>query len=59
MEFLIASTTPPLAIGLVTSSTEKANAEVYCQYFHYRADYVARSGAALRPRRVAGAAREQ
>ena len=31
MEFEIASATPPLAIGLVTGSTEKANAAVYCQ----------------------------
>ena len=59
MEFLIASATPPSAIGLVTASTEKANAVVYCRYIHYRADCVASPGAALRPRRVAGAAREQ
>jgi hypothetical protein len=56
MEFLIASATPPSAICLVTASTEKANAVVYCQYVDYRADSVARSGAALRPRRVGSCA---
>ncbi len=57
MEFLITSATPPLAIGLVTASTEKANAVVYCHNVHYRADSVARSGACVRV--VSGAAREQ
>ena len=59
MEFLIASATPPLAIGRLTASTKKANAVAYCHNVHYRADCVARPGAALRPRRVAGTAREQ
>jgi hypothetical protein len=53
MEFLIASATPPSANGLITASTERANAIVYCQYVHHRADCVARPGAAVRPRRVA------
>ena len=57
MEFLITSATPPLAIGLVTASTETANAVVYCHNVHYRADSVARSGACVRV--VSGAAREQ
>ena len=57
MEFLIASATPPLAIGRLTASTKKANAVVYCHNVHYRADSVARSGACVRG--VSGAAREQ
>ena len=58
MEFLIASATPPLAIGLVTHSTERV---VYCQYVSYPANCVAGPAVVLRPHLVAGgaAARER
>ena len=60
MKFLIASVTAMLMIGLVTASTEKANAVVYCQYVSYPANCVAGPVVVRRARHVAGAAaREQ
>jgi hypothetical protein len=41
-----------LIAGLVTASTEKAGAVVYCQYVEYPAGCVARVGVVLRPRPV-------
>jgi hypothetical protein len=41
-----------LITGLVTASTEKASAVVYCQYVNYPVGCVARAGVVLRPRPV-------
>ena len=46
-----------LSIGFVTTTTDTANAVVYCQYVSYPAGCVARPGVVLRPRPVARAAR--
>ena len=60
MDFLIASATPPLAIGRLTASAKKGQPRsLLPQRLLSGADCVARPGAALRPRRVVGAAREQ
>ena len=39
-----------LVIGFVAASTEKASAEVYCEYIEYPAGCVAKPGVVLRPR---------
>ena len=46
-----------LTIGLITTTTDTANAVVYCQYVSYPAGCVARAGVVLRPRPVARAVR--
>jgi hypothetical protein len=45
-----------LAAGLVTVSSEKAEAVVYCRYVGYPVGCVARAGVVLRARPVARAA---
>lgn len=42
-----------LTIGIVTLTTDAANAVVYCQYIDYPARCVVRPGVVLRPRVVA------
>jgi hypothetical protein len=42
-----------LIIGIVTVTTDAANAVVYCQYIDYPASCVVRPGVVLRPRVVA------
>ena len=42
-----------LMIGIVTLTTDAANAVVYCQYIDYPASCVVRPGVVLRPRVVA------
>src|SRR5262252_9864687 len=44
-----------LITGLVTASTQKASAVVYCQYVGYPTGCVARAGVVLRPQPVGGA----
>jgi hypothetical protein len=46
-----------LTIGMMASTTETANAVVYCQYISYPAGCVARPGGVLRARPVARAVR--
>lgn len=46
-----------LTIGFFTTTTDTANAVVYCQYVSYPAGCVARAGVVLRPRPVARAVR--
>jgi hypothetical protein len=46
-----------LTIGFITTTTDTANAVVYCQYISYPAGCVVRPGVVLRPRPVARAAR--
>jgi hypothetical protein len=46
-----------LIIGFVMTTTDTANAVVYCQYVSYPAGCVVRPGVVLRPRPVARAAR--
>lgn len=46
-----------LTIGFTTTTTDTANAVVYCQYISYPAGCVARPGVVLRPRPVARAVR--
>ena len=57
MKLSIATAALLLATGFVTTSTEQANAVVYCKYIDYPAGCVARAGVVLRPRPVARAAR--
>ena len=42
-----------LALGLLSTSTETASAQVYCTYVGYPAGCIARAGVVLRPRPVA------
>jgi hypothetical protein len=44
-----------LAAGFVATSSEKADAVVYCQYVEYPAGCTVRAGVVLRPRPVARA----
>jgi hypothetical protein len=46
-----------LTIGFTATTTDTANAVVYCTYVGYPAGCVARAGVVLRPRPVARAAR--
>jgi hypothetical protein len=46
-----------LTIGFMATTTDTANAVVYCQYINYPAGCVVRPGVVLRPRPVARAAR--
>ena len=41
-----------LTIGIVTATTDAANAVVYCQYIDYPPSCIARPGFVLRPRVV-------
>ena len=46
-----------LTTGFMATTTDTANAVVYCQYVSYPAGCVARAGVVLRPRPVARAVR--
>lgn len=55
MKLSIALATAVSMTGFLTAGTEKANAEVYCQYVRYPVNCVASTEVVLRPRPVAGA----
>jgi hypothetical protein len=55
MKIVVIASFALLVSGMVTVTTDAANAVVYCQYIDYPPSCVARPGVVLRPRPVARA----